>query len=133
MSPWILKGDIVFLLKSKNIKRFDIIGFRFTQNGITFPILKRVIAFQGESVCISNGEITINKKPIQLPSYIDKQNLLVVNSENTKYGLYNDFIVPTGKLFVLGDNTKDSYDSRYFGGVSIHDVIGRAIWLLRFL
>ena len=31
------------------------------------------------------------------------------------------------KFFLLGDNVEVSYDSRYFGAISIEQIIGRAI------
>ena len=34
-------------------------------------------------------------------------------------------VVPKDHIFVLGDNRKDSYDSRYFGFVPIENVVGK--------
>jgi signal peptidase I len=133
MIPLINENDRVFILKSKNIKRFDIICFSFTQNGSTFPILKRVIAFSGEKIAISNGEIKIDNNSIMLPPEIDVKYLSGTESYPIKYGSPGNYIVPSGELFVIGDNTNFSYDSRYFGGVPINKIIGKAIWLLRYL
>ncbi len=133
MNPSIINNDRIFILKSKNIQRFDIICFNFTQDGKTFPILKRVIAFSGEKILISYGEIRINDKIIKLPSDIDVQNLLGSDLNPIKFGSPYNYIVPPGELFIMGDNTKDSYDSRYYGGVPITMIIGKAAWILRFL
>lgn len=43
------------------------------------------------------------------------------------------FVVPAGGLFVMGDNRNNANDSRYWGVVSIEDVVGRAmgIWMTK--
>ena len=37
------------------------------------------------------------------------------------------FVVPEGKIYVLGDNRAQSEDSRYFGAVEVKSVLGKVV------
>jgi len=68
--------------------------------------VKRVIAVGGDhiSCCSADGKVRINGKSIDEPYLKDG-----VNDTQKTF----DYIVPKGKLFVMGDNRKNSADSRY--------------------
>jgi signal peptidase I len=38
------------------------------------------------------------------------------------------YVVPPGKIYLLGDNTKESEDSRYFGPRDVTTVLGKVMW-----
>ena len=40
-------------------------------------------------------------------------------------------VVPPGQFFMLGDNSPNSRDSRYWGFVPVEDVIGKVIFVYR--
>ncbi|MBA3500210.1 MAG: signal peptidase I, partial [Deltaproteobacteria bacterium] len=44
---------------------------------------------------------------------------------------HRHFVVPSGHVFVLGDNRSNSNDSRYWGAVPVEGIRGRVIgiWL----
>jgi signal peptidase I len=42
-----------------------------------------------------------------------------------------DLVVPKGKDFMMGDNRRGSYDSRYWGLVPREDIIGRPLNICR--
>ncbi|MEE1018579.1 MAG: signal peptidase I [Acutalibacteraceae bacterium] len=72
------------------------------------PIVKRVIATEGQTVEIKDGKVYVNDKEIEEP-YLDKA--LVANGTENK-GFYDKEIVPEDCVFVLGDNRGVSHDSR---------------------
>lgn len=85
--------------------------------------IKRVIATEGQHVQIVDGKVFVDDLALN-ETYVN--NLPTLPGE----GMYADYTVPTGCIYVLGDNRipDKSKDSRIFGPVNIQRVIGRA-WL----
>ena len=84
--------------------------------------IKRLIALGGETVQIKDGDIYIDGKKVTDP-VIDATyyyNRGDYGSDHTKVR------VPEGSYFVLGDNSKDSNDSRYWGFIETNDIVGKA-------
>lgn len=103
------------------IKRGDVIVFVFPEDPKK-DFIKRLIAFEGETVEIKDGDIFIDGELIVDPRIKD-----VFYFNGGKYGsLYASTKVPEGQLFFLGDNSEFSHDSRYWGFVPKENVIGRA-------
>lgn len=84
--------------------------------------IKRVIALPGEHVQIKNGKVYINGEELE-ENYLQSDTI-------TESELFNDFIVPDGYLFCMGDNRQDSMDSRVFGCIPIEKIEGTV--MLRF-
>jgi signal peptidase I len=81
-------------------------------------LIKRVVALQGETVEVHDGQTFVNGQPIEEPWV-------------THFGGpdYPSTVVPADHVFVLGDNRVASYDSRAMGPVSVESIRGRA-WLI---
>ena len=90
------------------------------------PIVKRVIATEGETVDIdfTTGEVRVNGTVLEEP-YIRELTM-------TPEGMQFPVTVPENSLFVMGDNRNDSGDSRdpELGFVDTRSVIGKAVFLL---
>jgi signal peptidase I len=87
-------------------------------------VMKRVVGLPGETVQLSeDGGLLISGQPMEGPESLDRRYLRFGNLSATK-----PFSVGDG-YYVLGDDTKDSDDSRFNG--SFHDdrIVGRA-WLI---
>ncbi len=102
-------------------KRGDIIVFIYPED-TSKDFIKRLIAFGGETVEIRDGKILIDGKIVDEPNI---SRIYYLNRGD--YGAEGKPIkVPAGHVFVLGDNTGSSHDSRYWGFVPETNIIGRA-------
>jgi len=95
-------------------QRGDIVVFRYPLDP-SRDFIKRVIAVGGDYVEIRMGQIYVNGQAIQEP-YVANRDLQS----------YPKTRVPPGSIFVLGDNRRNSEDSRVFGAVDLRYVKGRA-------
>lgn len=87
-------------------------------------IVKRVIAFAGERVVLSNGEYTVYNSAFPEGFNPDDSTTDAVGSPTAGEV---DIVVPSGELFVSGDHRDGSYslDSRNgLGTIPYYDVIG---------
>jgi len=102
-------------------QRGDIIVFVYPGDP-TKDFIKRLIAVGGETVQIQDGAIFINGKEITDPRI--KRTYYYNRGD---YGAVGQVVhVPPGYVFVMGDNSGSSYDSRYWGFVPESSIIGKA-------
>jgi len=102
-------------------RRGDIIVFVYPVDP-TKDFIKRLIAVGGETVSIKDGAIYINGQEITDPRI---KSTYYYNRGD--YGAEGEIVhVPTGYVFVMGDNSGSSYDSRYWGFVPQANIIGKA-------
>ena len=127
MHPTLIEGDRIlvnkFLHHFKAPQRGDIIVFRFPDN-TRRPFIKRLIGLGGDHVEIRNGSVLVNEAPL------DGLDIFRTNRYQNQgvYGALGQATeVPQGELFVLGDNSGSSHDSRFWGFVPRHLLIGKAI------
>ena len=100
----------------KKLHRGDIVMFRYPRDR-TVNYVKRAIGLPGDVVEIKKKTVYINGLPLhESYAYFSESN-----SEREPYGPIR---VPSGHLFVLGDNRDNSCDSRYWGFVPLKDVFG---------
>ena len=88
------------------------------------PFIKRVIGLPGETVELRNGKVYVNDIELEEP-YIFQENGV---PQPTDPSGETEWVIPDGRLFVMGDHRGSSSDSRSFGPIEISSMIGRA-WL----
>ena len=119
MQPTLFAGNFVVVNKLAywfgNPERGDIIVFEYPPDPNQDPYIKRVIGLPGETVQIADGKVMINGNRIQEPYLV---------SDTPQEG---EWKVPLESLFVMGDNRKNSSDSRSWGVVPIENVLGKAV------
>ncbi len=85
-------------------------------------IIKRVIGLPGETVDINNGEVYINGERLEEP-YLDQGIKTYIDD----YSPHHHQVLGEDEYWVMGDNRPVSRDSRHFGPVHKHNVIGE-LW-----
>lgn len=102
-------------------QRGDIIVFVYPVDP-TKDFIKRLIAVGGETVEIKDGAVYINGKEVT-----DGRIKRTYYYNRGDYGAEGQIVhVPPGYVFVMGDNSASSYDSRYWGFVPETSIIGKA-------
>ena len=86
---------------------------------ITVPVIKRIAAGDGESVCERSGSLAIDGRVVARALSADSAGRPLPAWHGCR-------TLGRGDFLLLGD-TWDSYDSRYFGPIPAGAVIGRAI------
>lgn len=105
-------------------ERGDIVVFN-PPNGDSKPYIKRVIAEAGETVEVRDGNVYING--IEMDEAYIKDGVTDCGTTNGQPDACDPVVVPEGSVYVLGDNRRNSTDSRVFGPVPIENIIGKAI------
>lgn len=82
--------------------------------------IKRVIAVEGDHVKIQDNKVYVNGKLLK-EEYLSSDVL-------TKSNVFNDFIVPEGYIFAMGDNRTKSTDCREFGCIPLNKVEGIVVF-----
>ena len=115
---WVLTEKISYWFREP--RRWEIV--RFDLEDYT-PVMKRVVALPNESVTIRTNHIRINGESVVRPDSIT--NLTYYSYGNLSHGRP----VPCNHgYYVLGDDSRDSQDSRFEGAIPAKKIQGRA-WL----
>jgi len=119
MQPTLFPGDYVIVnklayLSNYSPQRGEVIFFKYPFNPVAVPYIKRIIGLPGDQVHIADGKVFINGQLLLEPW---------LKVSTTRGG---DWSVPSGQLFVMGDNRNNSSDSRSWGFVPYANIIGRA-------
>lgn len=127
-------------------QRGDVMVFRFPQHPST-SFIKRIVGLPGDHVAYRSGTLFINGQP--MPQQFQKREVLVEGGAELlfterignhaftmrrvegrePFGPAWEHVVPAGQYFVMGDNRDNSTDSRAWGFVPDHLVVGKAFYI----
>jgi signal peptidase I len=146
MIPTLLVGDHLLVNKIvygtpvdipfTNITVFHMPGLRHPQRGeiivFKYPedpkrdFIKRTVAVEGDTIQMIDKKVYVNGKPVEEPftQHTDASLRMGQLEPRDNFGPY---LVPKNKLFMMGDNRDQSYDSRFWGYVDIKQVRGKAM------
>jgi signal peptidase I len=108
MSPTLKDGEGALATRSfDRVERGDIVGFRYPRDE-SKDFVKRVIGLPGERIAIVDGMVRINDEPLAEPYVIDA---------NRSHETLAPVTLAADAYFMMGDNRRNSSDSRMWGAV----------------
>lgn len=105
--------------------RGDIIVFKYPEDP-SRDFIKRVAAVEGDVIESKNRAISVNGNTVIEP-YTQHTDATVKPGGIEPRDNFGPFIVPKEKVFMMGDNRDQSYDSRYWGYVDLKEIRGEAL------
>lgn len=106
-------------------KRGDIVVFIYPEDR-SKDFVKRVVGVSGDTLEIKNKKIYLNGLPYSDGHGVYMDDMIIPGAAQPRDN-FGPVTVPTGSLFVMGDNRDQSYDSRFWGFVDKRDVLGKAL------
>jgi conjugative transfer signal peptidase TraF len=123
VSPSLARGSLVLACLPRSVARLARQrGYvhRGSCPGGDTPIGKRVLAVAGDTVAVSVRGLTVNGRyvPGSVPLTHDARGRALLSATPARS------IVLGGTVWLFSNHSPRSYDSRYFGAVSVRSVVG---------
>ncbi len=158
--PRMFHGDRVFVNKwvygvrypfmnrriwhGKDPARWDVVVFKSVEAEAEHnTLVKRIVGLPGERIQIRDGSVHVDGEKLAIPDFMPEDQFYTTPFgshrlpsgalENQYYGVDEDeaySVIPAGHYLVLGDNSGNSRDGRYFGWLPNEHIVGRVacIW-----
>ncbi|MDQ7787701.1 MAG: signal peptidase I [Thermodesulfovibrionales bacterium] len=113
------------ILEFRKPEKGDIIVFKYPENPEK-DFIKRVVATAGDIVEERNKIVYVNGNPRTEP-YVQHSDMNIRARSMDPRDNFGPITIPPNKVFVMGDNRDQSYDSRYWGFVDRKSIRGKAL------
>jgi signal peptidase I len=108
MEPTLGNGDRAFATRVfAQLERGDVVAVKYPRNE-SKSFVMRIVGLPGERIEMANGTVSINGRTID-DSYVHRDR----RSSDT----WGSRTIPEGEYFMMGDNRRNSSDSRTWGTV----------------
>ncbi|MBQ3309843.1 signal peptidase I [Candidatus Saccharibacteria bacterium] len=116
MQPSVVEGDLLLYYR---LARDYNVGDVVVVNLDGRDMVLRIVAKAGQKVNITeNGKVLVDDYPEALEPFYKTE-------QPDETGVKLPYVVPEGKIFVMGDYREATEDSREFGAVHMNDVKGK--------
>ena len=102
--------------------RGDVIVLKFPLD-TSRSFIKRIIGLPGETVVLHGQKVMIKNAANPLGFILNEPYISDIHQTNSE----ETITLKPGEYFVMGDNRKESADSRYWGTLPADDIIGRPL------
>ena len=108
MAPTLKHGERAVATRGiDRLERGEIVAFRYPRDE-SKSFVKRIVGLPGEQIEMRDGWVFINGRQIDEPYVI---------AANRSPETWAQPTIPAGEYFVMGDNRRNSADSRHWGTV----------------
>lgn len=132
MLPTLRNRDWLAVTSSlQNPRHRDIVIISPGGNLLHEPLVKRVVAVEGDVVDIREGRVWVNDRALEEPFLME--GALTEPAPDSLKSTEFPAEVPRGYVFVLGDNRGNSTDSRFadVGFIRADDILGKVLLRLK--
>lgn len=117
----LLSNNIIYKIRPP--LRGEVVIFKYPEDPKR-DFVKRMIGLPGETLQIKDGSIYINGTKV-----VDTPIANIYYYSEGYFGNQSEIKIPAGCYYVLGDNSINSRDSRYWGFVPAKNIVGKALFI----